>query len=269
MPSASCEPAWYGAAVHPTDALAEAGRFLHARGWVPATSGNLSVRDGDGFFVTTSGRHKGRLVAGDFLRIGPHGPTPDQRPSAETALHAGLYRAFGEACGAVLHTHSPHATVLSRVFPEGVVVSGHEIGKAFPGVGTHEATLPIPVFPNDQDIDRLWRAVEPRLLAPHPGGAGGVGRTAERSGNSLHTTHPRSPPFEGGEGRLEASEDPGAGMIPSRTGGNPPPRVPGFLIAGHGLYAWGRTVDDALRHVEAFEHLFSCVVLEATLRSAR
>lgn len=34
--------------------------------------------------------------------------------------------------------------------------------------------------------------------------------------------------------------------------------VYGYLIAGHGFYTWGDTVDDALRHVEAFEFLFEC-----------
>lgn len=34
--------------------------------------------------------------------------------------------------------------------------------------------------------------------------------------------------------------------------------VYGYLIAGHGLYTWGRSVDEALRHVEAFEFLFQC-----------
>jgi len=34
----------------------------------------------------------------------------------------------------------------------------------------------------------------------------------------------------------------------------------GYLISGHGFYTWGRSVDDALRHVEAFEFLFECEV---------
>ncbi len=34
--------------------------------------------------------------------------------------------------------------------------------------------------------------------------------------------------------------------------------VHGYLISGHGFYTWGETVDDALRHVEAFEFLFEC-----------
>lgn len=36
------------------------------------------------------------------------------------------------------------------------------------------------------------------------------------------------------------------------------PAIYGYLIAGHGFYTWGRTVEDALRHVEAFEFLFAC-----------
>lgn len=32
----------------------------------------------------------------------------------------------------------------------------------------------------------------------------------------------------------------------------------GFLLAGHGLYAWGRDLQEAKRHVEAFEFLLEC-----------
>ena len=42
--------------------------------------------------------------------------------------------------------------------------------------------------------------------------------------------------------------------------------VPGFLLAGHGLYAWGASIADARRHVEAFEFLFSCLMEERSHR---
>ncbi len=35
-------------------------------------------------------------------------------------------------------------------------------------------------------------------------------------------------------------------------------RLVGYLIAGHGLYAWGRDVAEARRHVEAFDFLLTC-----------
>ena len=36
------------------------------------------------------------------------------------------------------------------------------------------------------------------------------------------------------------------------------PGAHGFLLAGHGLYTWGDSLDQALRHVEIFEFLFEC-----------
>jgi len=33
---------------------------------------------------------------------------------------------------------------------------------------------------------------------------------------------------------------------------------PGFLVTGHGLYAWGKDLAEARRHVEGFEFLFDC-----------
>jgi methylthioribulose-1-phosphate dehydratase len=37
------------------------------------------------------------------------------------------------------------------------------------------------------------------------------------------------------------------------------PGAHGFLLAGHGLYAWGASLEEARRHVEIFEFLFECV----------
>lgn len=34
----------------------------------------------------------------------------------------------------------------------------------------------------------------------------------------------------------------------------------GYIIAGHGLYTWGKSVPDALRHLEALDYLFDCEI---------
>jgi methylthioribulose-1-phosphate dehydratase len=39
----------------------------------------------------------------------------------------------------------------------------------------------------------------------------------------------------------------------------------GYLIRRHGLYTWGRTLDEARRHVEIFEFLFECIARRLTL----
>ena len=40
----------------------------------------------------------------------------------------------------------------------------------------------------------------------------------------------------------------------------------GFLVAGHGLYVWGKDVEQAQRHAEIFEFLFDCVLRRTELR---
>ncbi len=43
-------------------------------------------------------------------------------------------------------------------------------------------------------------------------------------------------------------------------------RAPGYVLAGHGLYAWGRDARDAWRHLEALETLFQQIL---SMRSYR
>ena len=139
-----------------TFALIDVGRFLFARGWVPATSGNLSARLDDGtVMVTVSGVHKGELTPEGLMRIDADGVPlmPGRRPSAETPLHLMIYRRFPEA-GVVLHTHSPRATVLSMGGYD-LTFEGFEMLKAMTTIESHERRLRLPVFPNDQNTNRL------------------------------------------------------------------------------------------------------------------
>lgn len=54
-----------------------------------------------------------------------------------------------------------------------------------------------------------------------------------------------------------------AERVESRLG--PTPAVPGYLLAGHGLYAWGQTMDEARRHLEGIEFLLTCALEERRL----
>jgi len=40
--------------------------------------------------------------------------------------------------------------------------------------------------------------------------------------------------------------------------------APGFLLAGHGLYAFGRDAEEAFRHTEALETLFAQLIMLRT-----
>jgi methylthioribulose-1-phosphate dehydratase len=190
-------------------ALAAFGRFAAARGWVPATAGNFSVRlDARHAVITRSGIDKGNVGAGDIAVVPLDGPVPAGL-SAETPLHLARYRA-DPATGAVVHVHTLAATVLSRADASrgAVRFAGFEMQKALAGVTTHDATVDLPIFANDQDTAALAARIEARL-----------------------------------------------GAAP----------VPGYLLAGHGLYAWGATMDDARRHLEGLEFLLACTLEERRL----
>lgn len=180
-------------------------RELAALGWTPATSSNFSHRlDERHAAITVSGRDKSRLREDDLMVVDLDGQAvgSDHRPSAETLLHTRLYRRLPEV-GCVLHTHSPHQTVASRLFAGAghVRLEGYELLKAFRGNTTHEAAIDVPVLPNSQDMAVLAAQAD-ALLDAGP--------------------------------------------------------MWGYLIDGHGLYAWGRDMAEARRHLEAFDFLLGC-----------
>jgi L-fuculose-phosphate aldolase len=80
---------------------------------MPSKSGNLSVRDGDGFVITPAALPYAQTTEADLVRVAADGAaTGRHRPSSEWQLHAAIYAARPDA-GAIVHTHSPRATALS------------------------------------------------------------------------------------------------------------------------------------------------------------
>jgi len=55
-----------------------------------------------------------------------------------------------------------------------------------------------------------------------------------------------------------------AALVEERLGRADP--VPGYLIAGHGLYTWGASAKDAIRHMEAFDFLLTAQLSEENAR---
>ena len=188
-----------------TEQIIQAGQFLYARGWSPATSSNYSARlSANQVLLTVSGKHKGQLGVDDILATDLQAQSlePNKKPSAEALLHTQLYN-WQSSIQAVLHTHSVNATVLSRLESGSPIeFTDYELQKAFNGISSHKQPLLVPIFDNDQDMSRLAQQVQ-HWLDVHPD-------------------------------------------------------CSGYLIRGHGLYTWGTSMQEALRHIEAFEFLLEC-----------
>ena len=137
--------------------------WIGAKGWAPATGGNMSVReDARWCWLSESGRDKGSLTSDDFLQvdIASNSAPSGRKPSAETGLHTLVYRLFPEA-NVVLHVHTVHATVLSRLESSDTLqLQGYEMQKTLSGQHSHLDSVPVAIFDNDQDIEALAARVE-------------------------------------------------------------------------------------------------------------
>ncbi len=90
----------------------QVGADLFAAGLASATSGNYSVREREGLWITRSGAQKAHLTPEDILWL-PIEPDPqrDQEASVERVIHRAVYRQTDAT--AVVHAHPRHAIALS------------------------------------------------------------------------------------------------------------------------------------------------------------
>jgi methylthioribulose-1-phosphate dehydratase len=152
-----------------TQDLIACGQDFHRRGWSLGTSSNYSVvvsRDPLTLLMTGSGYDKGRLQPDQFVLTDENAVSLNPvfpKPSAEALLHSALVKHAG--AGAVLHTHSIAATVLSEgLLPKGEIrIAGYEMLKGLSGITTHESEARIEIFPNTQDIAALAEVISARL----------------------------------------------------------------------------------------------------------
>jgi len=164
--------------------IVEVGRRLYAKGFIAGNEGNVSVRAGDGLYVTPGGACKGFLRPEDVVVTDLDGrPTGDARATSEILMHVAVYRRRPDV-GAVVHAHPPTAT--------GFAVAGLPLDR--PVLAEPVVTLgPVPVVPfgtpSTADLaDGVAAAVgsaHALLLANH--GALSVGETLWRAWERMET----------------------------------------------------------------------------------
>jgi ribulose-5-phosphate 4-epimerase/fuculose-1-phosphate aldolase len=93
--------------------MCRVGATLHARGYVHATAGNISVRTETGFLITPTDACLGWLDPSRLAEVDSAGvQTGGDRASKTLALHRRIYAADSEA-RCVIHTHSTHLVALT------------------------------------------------------------------------------------------------------------------------------------------------------------
>lgn len=136
------------------------GKLFYERNWAMGTSGNFSIvlqEQPVQLLITASGKHKGMLTPQDFLQFENGNVIPNaMRPSAEVRIHEAILKER-KGVGAILHTHSVWATLLSAFHGSSdcILIENYEMLKGLSGVTTHEHREWVPIFENSQDYISL------------------------------------------------------------------------------------------------------------------
>jgi L-fuculose-phosphate aldolase len=96
--------------------VVEAAREMLRLGLVSGTSGNISARDGESVLITPAASPYERMTGDDLVALGLDGEPGEGggEPSSEWRVHLAIYEARPDI-GAIVHTHSVHATAWSFV----------------------------------------------------------------------------------------------------------------------------------------------------------
>lgn len=183
--------------------LCTLGRWISAKQWVPAGSGDFSIRsDQHSCLITRQHKDKGELSPHDLQHLSwadGEARLP-AHSSATSLLHVALYQASIQT-KVVLHTQSVAANVLSQHFAgDHHQISGYAIQSVITGQQPSQQGCYLAIFDPQQPLPLLAASIRHRY----------------------------------------------------------PQLQQGFLLRGHGLFVWGDTLDQAKRHLEAWEFLLCC-----------
>jgi L-fuculose-phosphate aldolase len=159
--------------------LVAVGRRLVERGLVTGSFGNASVRlpGSDRVLVTPSGLPYEHMHTDDLVVLSLEGKVVEgsRKPTSEAPMHLAVYRARADV-GAVIHTHSVHATTLACA--ELPIEPVHYL---MAGIGHRVPVAPFAVFGTPEigaaAVDVLRSEYQAVLLAQH--GVLTVGRDLE------------------------------------------------------------------------------------------
>lgn len=97
------------------ETMARHGEALWLRGYVPGSSGNISMRIDDGILVTPTNSCLGQLDPARIAKIDATGRhVSGDKPSKEAFLHRAFYTRR-DSSNAVVHLHSTHAVAVSCI----------------------------------------------------------------------------------------------------------------------------------------------------------
>jgi methylthioribulose-1-phosphate dehydratase len=145
--------------------VCELCRHFYQLGWASGTGGGISLKEGGRIYMAPSGVQKERLRPEDIFVLNEEGGIEEEpgqgaklSECAPLFMHAYQLR----NAGAVLHSHSIHANLVTQLFKKTFRIQGMEMQKGLQGYGAFD-TLEVPIIENtahERDLaDALSQAI--------------------------------------------------------------------------------------------------------------
>lgn len=217
----------------PIDGLRAIGQEFHARGWSLGTSSNYSVvagRDPLELLITASGKDKSLLGREDIVRVNATGELLDTASSAgrRSSAETLLHCLIAELDPGVGAILHTHS-VWGTILSRAALTNGEQLG-----------SLCIEGY-------EMLKGLE---------------------GITSHEAKSNVPVFANSQDMVELAERIRDVFAPQGSSRSLQMPAHGFLLAGHGLYTWGKNLAVARRHIEIYEFLFEVTARQRMLPSA-
>jgi methylthioribulose-1-phosphate dehydratase len=147
--------------------ICELCRIFYDKGWASGTGGGISIRKNDKIFMAPSGVQKERLKPEDIFVLDLNGEVieyPDSNLKCSECKPLFLQAYHLRNAGAVLHSHSIHAMMVTWLYESHFRITNMEMQKGISGVGAFD-TLEIPIIPNTPYESQLTDSLREAMIA--------------------------------------------------------------------------------------------------------
>jgi len=135
---------------HPRRLIPELLRLMYKQGWVTGTGGGMSIKYEDKYYIAPTGVQKERVKGEDLFvynsskEIIEFPANSTLRPSDCTPL---FFAAYDVKAGAVIHSHSMNAMLVTLLYDKEFKVNHLEMIKGIQGHGYHDELI-VPIIEN-------------------------------------------------------------------------------------------------------------------------
>lgn len=142
-------------------------KAFYKKGWVSGTGGGISIKNKDFIYMAPSGVAKESMKPEDIFILDKNGKVhrnPENQKLKVSECHPLFMQAYAVGAGAVIHSHSIHAMLVTFLFKENFQIQNLEMAK---GISNHRVfeACQVPIIANTEKEAQLEKSLAKAVAA--------------------------------------------------------------------------------------------------------